>query len=501
MIIDRNWAKSSGGGDNTKLKEIIEGNITEITAEDLEGVEKIGDSSFREKKTLEKVSLPTTVKDIETYSFYYCSALSELDLNEGLENIGSNAFAYTALKNIHIPSTVKTLGPSAFERIQNNRIESFTFAENSQLETIGSSVLSGAYVVSEGFRLDLPDTVKSIGKYAFRVNSGNIDYVRMPNSIESVAAETVPASYKSKMNQYGNGYYFDNETNPYIVYFDKVDATASSITIHKDCKVIAGHEQRTNTTLTDIIFEEGSALETIGYESFYKHTALANIIFPETLKRIEQSAFKGCTGLTEVIIPNGVTTIDQQAFSGCTGLTRIVLPENLTKVTNAMCGTLSNLTELVFNCRNCEDAGTDVNARTQWLRNIGTNTDGVHVIFTDSVEHIPAYSFYNGLSDLSKINKVTIGNNVKTIGDYAFGALNITEIELPSTIERIGNWALYSSALATITINATTPPIIQANTLHSNTTTIRIPAGTLEAYSTATNWARYADKFVELPAE
>lgn len=499
MIIDRNWAKPSGGGggDNTKLKEIVEGTITEITAKDLAGVEKIGNSSFREKKTLEKVSLPTTVKDIETYSFYYCSALSELDLNEGLENIGSYSFAYTALKNIHIPSTVKTLGPSAFERIQNNRIESFTFAENSQLETIGGSVLSSAYVVNEGFRLDLPDTVKSIGRYAFRVDSGNIDYVRMPNSIESVAAETVPASYKSKMNQYGNGYYFDNETNPYIVYFDKVDATASSITIHKDCKVVAGHAQGTNTTLTDIIFEEGSALETIGYESFYKHTALANIIFPETLKRIEQSAFKGCTGLTEIIIPNGVTTIDQQAFSGCTGLTRIVLPENLSKLTNAMCGTLSNLTELVFNCKNCEPAGTGVNSRVQWANNLGSNSTGVHLVFGEKVQYIPAYLIYN----LSKINQITIGNNVEEIGTYALFGTSATEVEIPESVKTIGIYGVYSSKTTTIIMRPTTPPTITSSyAFNSAVQTIYIPAGTLEAYSTATNWSSLASKFVELPA-
>ncbi len=63
--------------------------------------------------TVEKVILPSTVKEIGGICFY-SSNLSEINLLEGLESIGDRAFGYSKIKNITIPFTVKEIKENAF---------------------------------------------------------------------------------------------------------------------------------------------------------------------------------------------------------------------------------------------------------------------------------------------------------------------------------------------------------------------------------------------------
>ncbi len=60
-------------------------------------------------------------------------------------------------------------------------------------------------------------------------------------------------------------------------------------------------------------------VERIG-EFAFDGTAIANIQFPETLRRIDQDAFQSCWQLTTIILPESLTTIETQAFNLCIGL-------------------------------------------------------------------------------------------------------------------------------------------------------------------------------------
>ena len=78
-------------------------------------------------KTVEKVILPKTIREIGEYSFCRCEALKYIELNKGLEIIGDYAFNYcSALKEIIIPSSVKKIGCGCFNgasvsiKIKNN---------------------------------------------------------------------------------------------------------------------------------------------------------------------------------------------------------------------------------------------------------------------------------------------------------------------------------------------------------------------------------------------
>ena len=64
----------SGSGDNTLLKSVIEGSVTEITIPD--GTTKIIPNIFRQNPKLKKVVIPGTVKEIGNYAFAYNKLIS-----------------------------------------------------------------------------------------------------------------------------------------------------------------------------------------------------------------------------------------------------------------------------------------------------------------------------------------------------------------------------------------------------------------------------------------
>ena len=68
------------------------------------------------KKTITKIEIPTTVKNIKADAFRGCkSAGDTLTLPEGIEKLdGGNIFAYSGFKTIILPNTIKSINSEAF---------------------------------------------------------------------------------------------------------------------------------------------------------------------------------------------------------------------------------------------------------------------------------------------------------------------------------------------------------------------------------------------------
>lgn len=105
------------------------GTATNFTTYEIpEGVETVGTKCFYKCYYIEEIKIPSTVKRIEEKAFHRVSKLNKLELPEGLEFIGKDAFAYCFSENyksdtnpdlpesteIVIPSTVKEIGEYAF---------------------------------------------------------------------------------------------------------------------------------------------------------------------------------------------------------------------------------------------------------------------------------------------------------------------------------------------------------------------------------------------------
>ena len=159
----------------------------------------------------------------------------------------------------------------------------------------------------------------------------------------------------------------------------------------------------------------GNSVNIIGEQAFYSCYDLTSVNIPSSVTTIKTSAFEVC-GLTSVIIPNGVTSIGSLAFQGCSDLTSVVLPDSIT-----------NIDEGAF--ANC-DALSQVN--------IPNSINTLNDIFSG------CYS----------LTSVTIPNSVTTIGNQAFWeCISLTSVTIPNSVTSIGNNAFqYCYGLTSVTI-------------------------------------------------
>ena len=132
-----------------------------------------------------------------------------------------------------------------------------------------------------------------------------------------------------------------------------------------------------------------------------------------------------------IVVSEGVAVIGDRAFLGCAGLVELTLPsslEGLGMLSFADCGMLSDMF--------IHSDGLVVEEST--FRNAGTSGYGVRVTFGDSVTTVNRV-FYG----TERISSIDLGD-VKVLSDRALYDLPDTIIELPETLEHIGDLALYN---------------------------------------------------------
>ena len=86
-----------------------------------EGTTSIDEDAWRgwgvDRKTLEKVPIPTSVKSNGCGAFRYCSVLLEVTIPASVLIIGDYAFSQcSALLKVRIPASVESIGDEAFAR-------------------------------------------------------------------------------------------------------------------------------------------------------------------------------------------------------------------------------------------------------------------------------------------------------------------------------------------------------------------------------------------------
>ena len=98
-----------------KLAQVIDRTVTEITAEDLRGVSKIGERVFWGCTSLQSVEIPEGVTSIGTQSFYDCTLLKSANIPESVTSFGTTVFqGCSSLVSINIPSGVKKIDSNVF---------------------------------------------------------------------------------------------------------------------------------------------------------------------------------------------------------------------------------------------------------------------------------------------------------------------------------------------------------------------------------------------------
>jgi hypothetical protein len=127
-----------------------------------EGLEVIGQDAFNNCDCLNKVTIPSTVYDIKRGSFYECRNLLEVNIPDGLQIIGARAFAgcYNLMR-IKIPSAVNEIRTGAFCDCR-----ALAAAELSEgLQRIGTYAFGSCRNLESVW---IPSTVREIGERAFQ---------------------------------------------------------------------------------------------------------------------------------------------------------------------------------------------------------------------------------------------------------------------------------------------------------------------------------------------
>ena len=389
---------------------------------------------FTSFSTLKSVILSNNVTAIEEEAFFGCINLKTLELSENLTYIGSTAFMDCQnLNSIEIPQGITEIRFDTF----NNCIGLSSVSFSSALKKIGDRAFYNCYNLKN---IDLPDGIEEIGFKAF-AECNSLEQVIIPESV----AELGRSAFQNCKNlrEVSIGSVFESIGEDIYVSVDhSMVFEGSPIEIASiNCEYVGRGLWRT-PTLKTVIF--GDKVERIGYSAFLECTALTDVILPDKLTQIGDNAFDSCTSLLSINIPDAVEKIGSYAFAA-SGLKEITVGKGLTQ-----CG------DLAFG--KCP----------------------VETVTMNCVE-IPNWILHN-----STLNKLTLGESVERIGNYAFlETLNLKEVILPKSIRYIGYEAFYDGGLEKVLCYSTEIPELDSpcfKNMDNKEMVLYVPEVALDAY-------------------
>ena len=378
--------------------------LTYVSFGNLESVsqlETIGVSAFRDSG-LSSIYFPASLTSIGERAFDGCSGLTSANFDGviNLTTIESSAFKQTGLTSVTVPASVQSIGNDAFAQCAD--LSSVLFESGSQLTSIGSSAFHSAGENSlSSWSIAFPASLASIGDSAFS-NSSKLSEVSFPpgSLLSSLADDaftssemirfTAPQSVLTHIDvEPGNGKTVGGKENVMVILlrttisgtgeltpaivqseigngslaidvlitgFSRIGVNAfkdsqmsGSVTIADTILSIGNYAFNACSSLTSIIFEDESTVETIGEKSFMLSGLSGSITLPSSLSSIGEGAFEGCSSLTTAIFESGsiLSSIGDSAFDG-SGLTSITLPSSLASLGSYSFHQCASLTTVNF---------------------------------------------------------------------------------------------------------------------------------------------------------
>ncbi len=417
-----------------------------------ESLEKIGSHAFDGNKSLKSVNIPAKVKTIEERAFSFCG-LTELVIPEGVLVIDQDAFLGNSLKNLTLPSTITSIGESAFR--YNNDFQSI-ICNAATPPALGANAFDGeitpdvkvplssiaAYRQADGWK-------NFTNYYGGEMIADGITY-RINEKKEAMvaAAETslteanIPSVVEFEGNQYAvtkiNDKAFSDNTNLTAVSLPE-SLTTLGIRAFGGCQSLKTIKIPSKVTaIPDRCFVYCSSLEsvtipegvtTIGSYAF-QSCKLNALTLPESLETIGSYAFSFC-GLTELVIPEGVLVIDQDAFLGNYSLKNLILPSTITSIGNEAFRDNDNLQSIICNAATPPALGDNA-----FRSNISIKVPMASIVaYRQAVGWKNFTNYYGGEMFADGI---TYWINEKE-AMVAAADSSLTEVNIPSVVEFEGN--------------------------------------------------------------
>ncbi len=266
------------------------------------------------------------------------------------------------------------------------------------------------------------------------------------------------------------------------------------------------------------------SLKTVSNSAFQSNAQLTGIIeIPPAVTSIGASAYYSNNYITKVVIPKSVISIGDTAFYSNLSLTSFVISENLTVIgfSAFLFSNIQNFTIYGTNWSTSSDGYCLYNyAKTRllyvWKGRTGqltienttmtidntvcynnTNVTGLLTI-PAAITSVGQNAFLN-----TKISSLIIEEGAVFSGFYQFqNCTALTSVDIPNSITNYGiNFFYNCTALNTIISRRVVPIDIPANAffgVNKSTCTVYVPAGTVAAYRTKTNWNVFTN-ILELP--
>ncbi len=375
-----------------------------------EGVEEIEIRGIFARSDLKKISVPSTMKQLQKgpdgngrWAIESCSNLEYVDVNN------NNAYLHD-IDGVVFDKQATTL---TFYPWAHSKEDTYTVPDG--VTKIADHACRGAQFAV----IDL-NQVEELGTNAL-YSCNLLEEVIIPSCLEDIPEGSITGT---KIKKYtvrdGNPKYASDEKG---VLFSANKETLLLYPAGRKAEAYA--------------IPEGT--KCIGVSAFLE-SKITEVTIPSSVSEIGSSAFSGCNNLSSVTIPSGVTTLPYQCFLECSSLSEVILPDGLTTIgayTFSKCTSLESITIPssvtnfgrfgFYNCTNLSE-----------------------MIFEEpaSLQTIPHYCF-----NRSGLKSFTIPKSVTSIeGDGAFGnCRNLEEIIVPdgAMLESIGATCISQSSKCT----------------------------------------------------
>ena len=398
----------------------------------------------------EKVIVDECTKTIDYSAFADCNNLYEIEIPQGVVNIGEKAFArLDNLKNIDIPDSVTNITTLAFYRCNGlvsvqvpgsvTAIKNGTFRECNNLKKV---ILNEGITGIEQYafydcelleEISIPGTVTTVGNSAF-YRCKNLKNIEIPEGVTKIdgsafifCSSLEQIKLPQSLTSIGSGA-FDNCTS--LISVELPDNAIISSDTFKECKNLSdivisdtnnnyivknGILYNKNITrilcypagIKDTEFFVPDTVKTIGDFAFYGAKVLESINIPDSVTNIGTDAFGECSGLKEAVIPDSVTTMGEAVFYKCTSLEKVKLSVNITSPNPAVFQYCSSLKEVVLP----ESMKFISFFMFSYCKEI------TNIVLPDKLNSILSSAFQN----CDNLKNITVPKNVTTIQDYALG--------------------------------------------------------------------------------
>lgn len=412
-----------------------------------ESVTEIGMYAFANCESLEEINFSDSMKRIEERAFSNCTSVKKLDFPENINYIGAHSFdSDGALTEISIPLNWQNVD-IYYEYNSGDHNAWGIFNGCSSLKTVnfaeGTTYIHGGMFAGSGLtEINLPDTVATVGDYAFS-NCRSLNSFITGSSLQSIGENTLAnctslkdLEFLDQLTSIGEGAFYG------CTGFTELDLPETLSEIGTEA---FGNCTSLKKVILPVTVMDGSSY----YYSYYTGGSCAaqgifngcsnleEVIFPENSTRIPGGLLAG-SGIKNITIPDTITSIGPYAFSN-TEITSITIPESVTDIGFCAFSACSKLKELTVPAgwETCSEFRSESGPYAQG--NIVRACPVLEtVILPEGMKKIPDYAF----SNCGNIKYMDLPGSLTEIGKYAFSNCDsLTSIHIPEGVVKIGDYA------------------------------------------------------------